>query len=293
MKIQEFYDSQTCTLTYVVFDEQTRDALIIDPVLDYEAATGRFRTTCADILLAFVRENSLEVHALLETHAHADHLSSSAYLKEQLPRAKVGIGAQICSVQKRFKDIFNLKDLAVDGSQFDLLLEDNQEIRLGSLVVKVLHTPGHTPVCCCLLIGDALFTGDTLFMPDYGTGRCDFPAGSAEDLYTSVKERLYLFDDSLRVFVGHDYRPGDRQLKYQTTIGESKKSNIRLNDSTLREDFIRGRRQRDATLKAPLLFLPSLQININAGVFPEVEEKEKRYLKIPFTGSVSKGESEL
>ncbi|GAB4014527.1 MAG: MBL fold metallo-hydrolase [Bdellovibrio sp.] len=281
MKIQHFFDPDTFTLTYVVWDEKTKDAVIIDPVLDYNPNSGKFSHKTADMHLDFIMKNDLKVHLILETHAHADHLSSSVYLKEKLPGSKVAIGANIKLVQEVFKGVFNMKSLKVDGSQFDLLLEDNQEVTAGSLKFKVLYTPGHTPACVSYLFGDCVFTGDALFMPDYGTGRCDFPKGSAEDLYDSVTKRLYTLPDSTKVYVGHDYMPNGREMKFQTTIAESKKSNIRLPANLSREDFVKFRKERDATLEAPRLLLPSIQVNIDAGHLPEAEENGMRYLKLP------------
>lgn len=281
MKIQHFFDNDTFTLTYLVWDEKTKDAVIIDPVLDYNPNSGKFSYQSADLHLDFIKSNELKIHYILETHAHADHLSSSVYLKKNLPGAKVAIGAPIKLVQEVFKGVFNMKDLKVDGSQFDRLLEDNEVVQAGSLSFKVLYTPGHTPACASYLFEDHVFTGDALFMPDYGTGRCDFPKGCAEDLYTSISTKLYQLPDSTKYFTGHDYMPDGRELKFQSTIGESKKSNIRLTEKTSKEDFVKFRRERDATLEAPRLLLPSIQVNIAAGHLPEAEDNGMRYLKLP------------
>ena len=281
MKIQHFFDNDTFTLTYVVWDEQSKDGVIIDPVLDYNPNSGKFSYKSADLHLDFIKKNELKIHYILETHAHADHLSSSVYLKQKLPGAKVAIGAPIKLVQEVFKGVFNMKDLKTDGSQFDHLLEDNEVVKAGSLSFKVIYTPGHTPACASYLFGENVFTGDALFMPDYGTGRCDFPKGSAEDLYKSISQKLYLLPDSTKYFTGHDYLPNGRELKFQSTIGESKKSNIRLTGSTSKEDFVKFRRERDATLEAPRLLLPSIQVNIAAGHLPEAEDNGMRYLKLP------------
>lgn len=284
MKIQHFFDQDTFTLTYIVWDENTKDAVIIDPVLDYNPNSGKFSYKSADLHLGFITKNDLKVHLILETHAHADHLSSSVYLKEKLKGSKVAIGANITMVQEVFKGVFNMKDLKTDGSQFDLLLKDNEEVKADSLKFKVLYTPGHTPACASYLFGDTIFTGDALFMPDYGTGRCDFPKGSAEDLYDSITKRLYTLPDTTKVFVGHDYMPGGREMKYATTIGESKKSNIRLKADMKKEDFVKFRKERDATLEAPRLLLPSIQVNVAAGRLPEAEDNGMRYLKLPIRG---------
>jgi glyoxylase-like metal-dependent hydrolase (beta-lactamase superfamily II) len=280
MQIQHFFDKDTFTLTYVVFDEVTKVAIVIDPVLDYNPNSGKFDHKSADAVLAFIRSHQLDLKLILETHAHADHLSGALYLKEKFPGSNIAIGAGITVVQKTFKKIFNIKELETDGSQFDLLLKDNEEVIVGGLKFKVIYTPGHTPACACYLFGDALFTGDTLFMPDYGTGRCDFPKGDAEDLFHSV-QKLYQLPDSTRVFVGHDYMPGGRELRFETSIGESKKANIRIKGDTTQESFVKARRERDDQLDAPRLLLPSIQINIAAGKLPEAEDNGVRYIKLP------------
>ncbi len=280
--VKEFFDKNTWTLTYVVYDENTRDAIVIDPVWDYDPAASKLTTESADIVFDFIKEKNLKVHYILETHAHADHVSGAQVLKKKIPQAKVGIGAKITAVQSVFKEIFNLNpNFATDGSQFDLLLNEETTLSAGSLQIKTLFTPGHTPACGSYLIGDALFTGDALFMPDYGTGRCDFPAGSANELYTSVHEKLYKLPDDTRVFVGHDYLPNGRGVAFETTIGEEKKSNIQLRAETTREEFVNFRTTRDKTLATPRLLLPSVQVNIDAGALPSPENNGTRYLKIP------------
>lgn len=281
LQIQHFFDSATSTLTYVVADQQTGDAVVIDPVWDYDPASGKMSTRSMEPVIAFLQEQRLNPLYVLETHAHADHLSSSQLFKNFFPNIKVAVGERIVEVQKIFKDFFNLKDLNPNGAEFDLLLSDGQELQAGSLKIKTIFTPGHTPACASYLIEDALFAGDAIFMPDYGTGRCDFPAGSAEDLYDSVKKRIYSLPDNTRIFVGHDYQPHGRPLEFQTTVGEEKKSNIQLQDATSREEFVRFRKDRDATLAAPKLLLPSIQVNIRAGHLPEAEENGQRYLKLP------------
>lgn len=280
--VKEFFDKATWTLTYVVYDTVSKDALIIDPVWDYDPAASKMSTNSAEQVLEFVKQNKLNVHYILETHAHADHVSGSQILKQHLPQAKVGIGARITDVQKVFKKVFNLdNNFNTDGSQFDLLLEENKTLEAGTLKVQTIYTPGHTPACASYVIGDAVFTGDAIFMPDYGTGRCDFPAGSADDLYTSVHEKLYKLPDEMRVFVGHDYLPDGRELKFETTIGEEKQKNVQLKAETTREQFVDCRNARDKKLAAPRLLLPSVQVNIDAGHLPAVEENGARYLKIP------------
>ncbi len=280
--VQSFFDNATWTLTYVVYDPKTLDAVVIDPVWDYDPAASKLSTHSAGQVTEFVESNRLKVHYIIETHAHADHISGSQILKAKWPNAKIGIGARIKAVQEVFKGVFNLpKDFKTDGSQFDLLINEGQKLTAGSLTIDTLYTPGHTPACASYVIGDAVFTGDALFMPDYGTGRCDFPAGSADDLYTSVHEKLYKLSDSTRVFVGHDYMPGGRELKFESTIGEEKRKNIQLNAETTREQFVQFRTTRDKTLGAPRLLLPSVQINIDAGRLPQAEGNGTRYIKIP------------
>lgn len=282
MKIQEFYDEPTNTLTYIVWDESSKDGVIIDSVLDYDHHSGQYSYESADKVLEFCSSENLKIHYILETHAHADHLSASVYLKEKLPGALVGIGKNITLVQDVFKKVFHL-DMPVDGSQFDELFSDGQEVHAGTLSFKVIFTPGHTPACTSLYFDGAIFTGDALFMPDYGTGRCDFPKGSAEDLFKSITEKLYTLPDDTVFYTGHDYQPGGRELRFKSTIGESKKENIRLKASTTKEEFIKFRSERDATLSAPKLLLPSIQVNIDAGHLPPEDEEGVSFLKIPLT----------
>lgn len=281
MKIKPFYDPATFTLTYVVFDEATRDAVIIDPVLDYDPAGSKATTKSVDEVTAFVKAEGLRVHWVLETHAHADHLSSSQVLKSRLG-AKIAIGGRIVEVQRIFRTVFDL-ELAADGRQFDKLLGDGEVLTAGALKIEVLATPGHTPACVTFKVDDAVFTGDALFIEDYGTGRTDFPGGSADELYTSVHERLYALPDETRVFTGHDYQPGGRAMRYETTIGESKKANVQLKAETGRAEYVKMRTTRDATLSPPRLLLPSVQVNIAAGAMPAKHGNGKRYLNIPLT----------
>lgn len=278
--VQHFFDPGTWTLTYVVFDPTTKDALIIDPVLDYDPLAVSTHAASADAVSTFVRDHGLKVHFVLETHAHADHLSSAPLLAAR-HEAKVGIGARITDVQTVFKGVFDLEaTFATDGSQFDKLFADGEVVQAGSLALETIATPGHTPACVTYKVGDALFTGDALFMPDYGTGRCDFPKGSAADLYRSVS-KLYAFPDDTRVFVGHDYQPGGREMSYETTIGASKAKNIQLKAETTEEQFIAFRTARDATLRPPKLIFQSIQVNIRAGHLPEPAANGMRYLKLP------------
>lgn len=281
MDVNAFFDPRTFTLTYVVWDPETRDAVVIDPVLDYDPTTGRIWEDSNQRVLDFVGANGLRVHWILETHAHADHLSGSQGLKAATG-ASVVIGQQITEVQEVFAPVFGLGDgFPRDGSQFDRLLSDGESLEAGSLTVRAIHTPGHTPACLSYLIGDAVFTGDALFMPDYGVGRCDFPRGSAETLYSSVHDRLYALPAETRVFVGHDYQPGGRELRFRTTIGESKAHNKQLTANTSRESFVFFRKERDATLDPPKLLFPSIQLNINAGELPKAEANGMSYLKYP------------
>jgi glyoxylase-like metal-dependent hydrolase (beta-lactamase superfamily II) len=280
--VKEFFDQATWTLTYVVYDDVSRDAVVIDPVWDYDPAASRLSTASAEEVAAFVKDKKLKVHYILETHAHADHVSGSQILKSFYPEAKVGIGSHITEVQKVFKGVFNLDaTFPTDGSQFDILLEEKTILKAGTLEIRTIFTPGHTPACSSYVIGEAVFTGDTLFMPDYGTGRCDFPAGSAATLYESVHEKLYKLPDHYRVFVGHDYMPGGRKLQFQSTIGQEKAQNIQLNARTTREEFVHFRSTRDRSLAAPKLLLPSVQINIDAGHLPQPAANGIPYLKIP------------
>ncbi len=279
MQIEAFFDPATFTLTYVVHDPATGDAVVIDPVLDFDSRRWAVTTKSAEEVQRFAREKSLNVRWVLDTHAHADHLTGMDVLKRAFG-APTAIGAGITKVQQVFASAFDV-NVPADGSQWDELLGDGQTLEAGSLAVTALHTPGHTPACLTYSIGDALFTGDALFMPDYGTGRTDFPGGSPEDLYDSITGKLYSRPDASRVFVGHDYQPGGRELAYQTTIGASKEQNIRLRGNTSRADFVTARRNRDAELSPPNLILQSLQINIDAGRLPEPAANGRRYLKMP------------
>lgn len=281
MHIEPFFDPATNTMTYVVYDPDTKDAVVIDPVLDFEPIAVSVSTESVDRVTDFLRERGLTLHYVLETHAHADHLSGSQLLKERFG-ASVGIGEHITTVQATFKDIFDLEpQFATDGSQFDRLFAHGETFSAGSLHFEVIHNPGHTPACISYHIGDALFTGDALFMPDFGTGRCDFPDGSATDLYDSVTQRLYALPDATRVFVGHDYGTGGREIRWETTIGASKASNKQLTADTDREQFIVWRTARDATLSPPRLLFQSVQVNVRAGALPPKADNGRAYLKFP------------
>ena len=278
--ITPFHDSVTGTMTYIIADPATKRAAIIDPVLNYDASSGRTSTTLADAVLAAVRQQGLTVEWILETHVHADHLTAAAYLKAQT-NAKVAIGAEIVVVQKTFGTLFNLlatiKPLAGD---FDRTFRDGENFAIGNLPARVIHTPGHTPACVSYLIGDAVFVGDTIFMPDYGTARCDFPGGDAATLFSSTQKILSL-PEATRIFVGHDYGPGGRPIAWETTVAAEKKSNIHIGGAVSVEEFVKMRTARDKTLPLPNLILPSVQVNIHAGNMPAKEANGISYLKMP------------
>ncbi|MCB0356471.1 MAG: MBL fold metallo-hydrolase, partial [Bdellovibrionales bacterium] len=272
----------TFTLTFVVSDPSTHDAVIIDPVLNYDPKASTYSMDSINEACEYVKGKNLNLHYILETHAHADHLSGSQFIKNNFPKAKIAIAERIIKVQELFKSFFNFgEEFIADGSQFDELLVSGETFKAGSLWFKTLPTPGHTPACSSYLTEGGVFTGDALFMPDYGTGRCDFPAGSAEDLYNSIMQQLYTLPEDTKVYVGHDYLPNGRSLQFQTTIGESKNSNIRLKSGTTKEEFISYRQKRDAELEAPKLLLQSVQTNIRAGKFSVPESNGTSYLKIP------------
>ena len=280
-EVKHFFDKETFTLTYIVYDTVTLDAIVIDPVLNYDQASSTTTDHSINEVSQFIEQEKLNFHAILETHAHADHLTGAVELKKRFPKVQVGIGKHITKVQSTFKKVFNIKDLNENGVQFDLLLDEANDISFGTISVKTIFTPGHTPACSSYLIDNFLFTGDALFMPDFGTGRCDFPMGSASDLYHSIHEKLYKLPDETIVFTCHDYQPNGRELQYKTTIGESKKNNIQLKQATTEEEFVEFRQTRDKTLTAPQLLLPSIQINIDGGQMPEAEDNGSSYLKIP------------
>jgi glyoxylase-like metal-dependent hydrolase (beta-lactamase superfamily II) len=279
--IQAFFDPATSTYSYVVSDPATAQCAIIDSVLDYDAAAGRTDTASADRLIAYVREQGLHVQWLLETHVHADHLSAAPYLKAALG-GQLAIGEQIRVVQNTFGKLFNAgSEFAVDGRQFDLLFKDDQVFQIGAMNARVLHTPGHTPACMTYLIGDAAFVGDTLFMPDYGTARCDFPGGDARTLYRSIA-RLFALPDSTRLFMCHDYLAPEReQHRYQTTVAEQRAHNVHVHQGIDENAFVTMRQARDACLDMPALMLPSVQVNMRAGHLPPAEDNGVRYLKVP------------
>lgn len=278
--VQPFFDPVTWTVTYVVHQEGHAECAIIDSVLDYDPKSGRTSTVSADKVIAFVREHELRVEWILETHAHADHLSAAPYLKRHLG-GRIAIGRDIRRVQGVFKKLFNLEpEFRLDGSQFDHLLEDSEMFAIGSLTGKAIHVPGHTPADMAYQIGDVVFVGDTLFMPDVGTARCDFPGGNAHELYRSIRKLLDLPGET-RLFMCHDYPPEGRGPAWETTVRDERNRNIHVHDGVTEEEFVAMRQARDATLAMPTLILPSVQVNIRAGELPPPEENGVRYLKIP------------
>ena len=279
-RVHAQFDEATHTVSYVVWDPATCRAAIIDPVLDYDHRTGRVSHRSADDLLGFVADQGLSVDWVLETHAHADHLSAAPYLKEKTG-APIGIGARITEVQRTFAPVFGLDDVSGDGREFDRLFRDGETIAIGGLQVEVMHTPGHTPACVSYRIGEAVFVGDTLFMPDYGTARADFPGGDARTLYRSI-HRLLALPDATRLYLCHDYKaPGRDHFAWETTVGEEKTRNIHVGGGVDEASFVAMREARDAALAAPVLLLPSLQVNIRAGRLPDPDRDGRRFLKIP------------
>ena len=278
--VAAFLHADSNTWSYVASDPATRTAAIIDPVLDFDAKSGRTGTTSAQALLEHARQQVLDVRWLLETHAHADHLSAAHWLKAQLPGARLAIGAGIRAVQATFRPLFNA-DFAIDGSQFDVLFEDGDAFAFGASNARVFAVPGHTPDSVAYLIGDALFTGDSLFLPDGGSARCDFPGGDAAQLYRSIQRLFAELPDATRVFVCHDYGPGGRAPAHETTIGAQKRDNIHLRGGIDEAAFVATRTTRDATLPVPALLLPALQVNLRGGALPAPEDNGVRYLKIP------------
>lgn len=282
--VEGHFDPATATVTYLVGDLSTRQAAIVDSVLDYDPKSGRTRTESADALIERVRSLGLNLQWHLETHAHADHLSAAPYLQDRLG-GQIVIGEHIRTVQTVFGALFNAgPDFARDGSQFDRLVRDEEVFAVGSLPIRVLHTPGHTPACVAYLVGEdadcAAFVGDTLFMPDYGTARCDFPGGDARTLYRSIKKLLSL-PGNTRLYMCHDYPPKGREVRYQTTVTEQRVHNIHVRDGISEDAFVAQRTARDATLPVPVLLLPSVQVNMRAGHLPPAEANGVRYLKIP------------
>ena len=279
--ITAFFDQATNTISYIVCDPNGSACAVIDSVLDFDFASGRTDTRSADKLINYIKENKLDVQWLLESHVHADHLSAAPYIQMEVG-GKIGIGSHITDVQETFGKIFNEgTEFQRDGSQFDKLFVEGDTFHIGQLRGDVLHTPGHTPACMTYVIGDAAFVGDTLFMPDFGTARCDFPGGSSENLFSSIQKILSL-PDATRIFVGHDYKaPGREYYAWETTVGEQKKKNIHLKSGNSKEGFVKLRDDRDAKLAMPKLIVPSLQINMRAGNMPEPDEQGDVFLKVP------------
>ncbi|WP_029417401.1 MBL fold metallo-hydrolase [Brevundimonas bacteroides] len=278
--VQGFFDPATHTITYLVSDPATRQAAIIDPVLDYDPAAARTSTRSIDTVMAALKDQELTLAMVLETHAHADHLTAAHHLRETRG-APIGIGRDIAHVQSTFAPMFHADDVTPDGAAFDRLYADGDTFTLGELTVEVIHTPGHTPACVSYRIGDAVFVGDTLFMPDYGTARTDFPGGDARTLYRSI-QRLLGLPDTTRMFVGHDYLPRGRiDFRFETTVGEQKAANVHIGGGVSEDAFVAMRQARDATLGAPQLILPSLQVNIRAGALPPPDANGRRSLVLP------------
>ena len=283
MLIKHFYDPGSSTLSYIVACETTGHCVIIDPVLDFDYASGTMSSQTADGVISYVREKNLSVDLILETHVHADHLTAAPYIRKSLG-GQIAIGAMITQVQNTFAAIFNEgSDFAQDGSQFDRVLSDNDTFEVGHLKGLAMHVPGHTPACMAYLIGDALFVGDTLFMPDAGTARCDFPGGDAGALFQSI-QRLLTLPGETRVFVCHDYQPDNRDLAYETTVAEQREKNIHVGGDIQAQDFVRMREARDVQLGMPSLILPSLQINMRAGLIPAADKDGRFFLKVPLNG---------
>ena len=280
MNIESFFDEQSNTFSYVVSCDKTKQCAVIDSVKNYDPASGRTDTKCADEVIKYIEDNNLILEWILETHIHADHLSAAPYIKNKLG-GKTGIGSHISDVQKIFKTLLAEDDFKTDGRQFDHRFEDAEEFKIGNLNANVIHTPGHTPACITFVIEDAVFVGDTLFMPDSGTARCDFPGGDAKTLYQSIKKILSLPED-YRIFICHDYGSAKRnQVSNLTSVKEEKQNNIHVGNGISEGEFVKMRADRDATLKMPFLMIPSVQVNMRAGAMPPVEKNGVRYIKIP------------
>ena len=279
--VRSFFDDATKNISHVVTDPETGQCAIIDPLLNYDQASGRTSTTSADAIVAYIKEAGLSVDWIIDTHIHADHLSAAQYLKAKLG-GRLGIGEKISEVQAVFGRLFNADaDFRFDGGQFDQLFSDGERYQIGNIKAQAIHTPGHTPACMTHLIGDAAFVGDTLFMPDYGTARCDFPGGDAGELYHSIK-RIFELPKETRVFLNHDYLPPSRSdYRWQSSVGEQRKNNIHVRDGSEEHEFVAMRNKRDKLLSTPKLMIPAVQVNMRAGEFPPPESNGIRYLKIP------------
>ena len=281
LTIMPFFEEQTFTVCYVIADDKNKQCAIIDPVLNFDLSSATTSTTFADKVISYINQKQWQCQWILETHAHADHLTAAPYLQEQLG-GKIVIGKHITEVQKIFKSIFNFNEnFNINGIQFDKLVDENDTLTLGDLSINILHTPGHTPACVTYLVEDAAFIGDTLFMPDYGTARCDFPGGDAETLYHSI-QKIFQLNDNTRLFTGHDYKsPTRTKFAWQSSVAEQKESNIHINTNISLKEFVDFRNKRDSSLAVPKLILPSVQVNINAGHLPAAENNGKQYLKLP------------
>ena len=282
--VKAFFDPDTYTVTYLVSEPASKSTAIIDPVLDYDPKSGRTSTKSADEVIAYAQAEGLNIEWILETHVHADHITAAPYIKEKLG-GKIAIGAKVGLVQEVFKGLFNEgESFATDGSQFDVLLGEGDKIKLGNMEGSVMETPGHTPACVTYMFGDAVFIGDTMFMPDFGTARCDFPGGDAKTLYKSINRILELPGDT-RVFTCHDYlAEGRDKYAWESTIAEQKSKNVHINENVSKDDFVKMRAEKDKTLNMPVLILPSVQVNMRAGEMPEAEANGVSYLKIPVNG---------
>ena len=280
LEIRAFFDEPTNTVSYLIWDRDNREAAVVDPVLDWNNRNGTVDTRSADAILAVAKEAGLAIRLVLETHAHADHLTAAPYIKAHTG-ARIGIGAHITDVQRIFRPVFNIDDLKPEGGDFDLLFQDGEPIALGGLEITVLHVPGHTPADIAYRVADAVFVGDTIFMPDYGTARADFPGGDARALYRSIKRILSLPGET-RLFMCHDYKaPGREAFAWETTVAEQRARNVHINDKIDEDAFVAMRTARDKTLSMPVLILPSIQVNLRAGQLPEPESNGVSYLKIP------------
>ena len=280
-EVTGFFDEDTFTISYVVADPATKTCAIIDSVLDFDPASGRTSRKSADQVIAFIRKGGLKLDWILETHVHADHLSAAPYLRNELG-GRIGIGFNVVTVQNVFGKVFNVEpEFKRDGSQFDHLFQDGESFKLGSIEAKAMYTPGHTPACMTYMIGDAGFVGDTMFMPDFGTARCDFPGGDARQLYRSIR-KIFALPPQTRLFMCHDYKaPGRDEYRWETTVAEEKAKNVHVRDGVSEDDFVAMRQKRDATLSMPRLILPSVQVNMRAGNLPPAEANGARYLKLP------------
>jgi glyoxylase-like metal-dependent hydrolase (beta-lactamase superfamily II) len=279
-EIRAFFDEPTNTVSYLVWDPATKEGAVIDPVLDYDFRSGKATFASADALLAQAGKLGVKIGIVLETHAHADHLSAAPYIKLKTG-AKIAIGEHIRDVQRIFRPVFNASDVSGDGSEFDHLFKDGERFTIGNLAGEVIYTPGHTPACVTYKIGDAVFVGDTMFMPDFGTARADFPGGDAHALYRSI-QRILSLPAETRLFMCHDYKaPGRDEYAWETTVGEERARNVHVHEGVSEGEFVAMRTKRDATLAAPLLLLPSIQVNIRAGKFPPAEANGVHYLKVP------------